>query len=56
LITTTKDYAAATALPPNDPLFVNLVQNVLTTLEGTGAFEELSARWFENDSWLNELP
>ena len=44
------------ALPPNDPLFVNLVENALATMEGTGALERLRTRWFQDDSWLAEIP
>jgi len=44
------------ALPPNDPLLMNLVQNLLTTLEGTGTLDKLSHRWFKDSSWLDEVP
>ncbi|NQZ96443.1 MAG: transporter substrate-binding domain-containing protein [Myxococcales bacterium] len=44
------------ALPADDPLFVNLVQNYLTTLENTGILTQLKARWFSDGSWLAELP
>jgi polar amino acid transport system substrate-binding protein len=44
------------ALPANDPLLVNLVQNYMTTLEGTGLLEQLRKRWFEDPSWLDRLP
>jgi polar amino acid transport system substrate-binding protein len=44
------------ALPANDALLVNLVQNYLNALEGTGALEALRARWFEDASWLDQLP
>jgi len=44
------------ALPANDALLVNLVQNYLNTLQGTGALEALLARWFEDASWLDQLP
>ena len=44
------------ALPANDALLVNLVQNYLNALQGTGVLEVLSARWFENASWLDQLP
>lgn len=44
------------ALPSDDPLFLNLVQNYMGLLEGTGLMRELEARWFENPSWLEELP
>ncbi len=41
------------ALPANDPLFVNLVDNYLEALEGTGLFEELREKWFEHGPWLD---
>jgi len=44
------------ALPANDALLVNLVQNYLTALQGTGVLEALRARWFEDASWLDQLP
>ena len=44
------------ALPANDALLVNLVQNYLNALQGTGVLEALRARWFEDASWLGQLP
>ena len=44
------------ALPPNDPLFVNLVQNYLKSLEGTGLLDRLRAKWFKDASWVRQLP
>ncbi|MBW1981805.1 MAG: transporter substrate-binding domain-containing protein [Deltaproteobacteria bacterium] len=44
------------ALPPNDPLLVNWVQNSLRTLEGSGELRRLQKRWFEDASWLKDLP
>ena len=44
------------ALPADDPLFVNLVQNYLNTLEGTGLLTRFKAKWFADGSWLSELP
>ncbi len=44
------------ALPAEDPLFVNLVENYLSTLEGTGLLTQLKARWFSDGSWVAELP
>jgi polar amino acid transport system substrate-binding protein len=43
------------ALPPNDPLFMNLVQNYFNMLEGTGLMDQLKAKWFLDGSWLAEL-
>ena len=44
------------ALPPNDPLLVNWVQNVLHLLEKTGELDVLMQRWFKDTSWVNRLP
>ncbi len=44
------------ALPAEDPLLVNLVENYLSTLEGTGLLTQLKAKWFSEGSWVSELP
>ena len=44
------------ALPPNSPLFANLVQNYLNTLEYTGLLIQMKARWLHGGEWLSELP
>jgi ABC-type amino acid transport substrate-binding protein len=44
------------ALPADDPLLVNLVENYLKALEATGVLEALRARWFEDGSWVSQLP
>ncbi|MFP6640054.1 MAG: transporter substrate-binding domain-containing protein, partial [Myxococcota bacterium] len=44
------------ALPNDDPLFLNLVQNYMNLITGTGLMQELEARWFDDSSWLKELP
>jgi polar amino acid transport system substrate-binding protein len=44
------------ALPANDPLLVNWVENFLRTLQGSGTLKKLEARWFKDASWLNQLP
>lgn len=44
------------ALPPNDALLVNLVQNYLSALQGSGLLEVLRKKWMEDGSWLSELP
>ncbi|KPJ99071.1 MAG: hypothetical protein AMJ60_06215 [Desulfobacterales bacterium SG8_35] len=44
------------ALPDNDPLFVNLVDNYLTMLEDSGVLEELTLEWFQNPDWMKMLP
>ena len=44
------------ALPADDPLFVNLVQNYLNTLDNTGLLTQLKAKWFSHGAWVAELP
>jgi polar amino acid transport system substrate-binding protein len=44
------------ALPANDPLLVNWVQNSLNLLEKSGEIEGLMSRWFKDTSWLSRLP
>ena len=44
------------ALPPNSPLFGNLVQNYLNTLEYTGLLIQMKSRWLNEGEWLSEIP
>ena len=44
------------ALPAGDPLLVNLVQNMLSTLEKSGELELLMQKWFKDPSWVKSLP
>lgn len=44
------------ALPADDHLFVNLVENYMSTLDGTGLLTQLKAKWFSDGSWISELP
>ena len=44
------------ALPPNSPLFANLVQNYLNTLRHTGELIQMKARWLNAGEWLSEMP
>jgi polar amino acid transport system substrate-binding protein len=43
------------ALPANDALFVNLVQNFLNTLDGSGALDRLQERWFQKGDWWDQV-
>lgn len=43
------------ALPKNDPLFLNLVQNYMNSLELAGVFDVLSAKWLEDGLWMLEV-
>lgn len=44
------------ALPPGDPLMVNMVENYLGALEGLGVLDALELKWFEDGGWLIQLP
>jgi len=44
------------AVSGDDPLLVNLMENYLTLLEGMGLLEKMRDHWFEDASWLAELP
>jgi len=43
------------ALPADDPLLVNWMENFLLMLEGTGAMDDLRSRWFDDGSWVARL-
>jgi polar amino acid transport system substrate-binding protein len=44
------------ALPADDALLLNLVQNYVNALQLTGAMEALRSKWFDDGSWLAQLP
>ena len=44
------------ALPPGDPLLINLVENYLSAVEMVGLLEELHAQWYTDGSWLIQVP
>ena len=44
------------ALPPNDTLLINWVQNFLGGLEKIGGLKRLEDRWMKEGSWINRLP
>jgi len=44
------------ALPADDLLLVNWVNNFLLNLRGSGDLETLARRWFNDPSWLQQLP
>lgn len=44
------------AMPDGDPLLVNWVQNFFVTLSGSGDLKKMTERWFNDASWLKELP
>lgn len=43
------------ALPPGDPLLVNMVENALRFLEKTGELDALIQKWLKDTSWVAEL-
>ena len=43
------------ALPPGSPLFANLVQNYLNTLDYTGQLMQMKARWLSAGDWLEAM-
>jgi polar amino acid transport system substrate-binding protein len=44
------------ALPANDPHLVNWLENLLSSLKGSGQMDDLKKRWFEDASWIKKLP
>lgn len=42
-------------LPAIDPLFVNLTENYLNTLEGAGALDNLRDYWFSKGDWWDKV-
>jgi len=44
------------ALPAGDSLLLNMVTNYFSALEAVGLMELLEIRWFEDGSWLAEMP
>jgi polar amino acid transport system substrate-binding protein len=44
------------AIQEGDPLLVNLVQNFIVALNGSGDLKKMTERWFNDASWLAELP
>ena len=43
------------ALPANDPLLINFMENYLNALIMSGLLVELETYWFENGSWLAKM-
>lgn len=44
------------AMQEGDPLLANWVQNFLFALDGSGDLKKLAKHWFQDGSWLAELP
>lgn len=43
------------ALPTNDYLFLNLVENYFAALQLGGLLEQVQSKWFENGNWLLQM-
>ena len=43
------------AIAPDDPLFVNLVENYLGTLEHIGLMDTLRGKWFDKNDWISRI-
>jgi polar amino acid transport system substrate-binding protein len=43
------------AIPPNDFLLVNLLQNLLNTMQKDGSMGMIIDRWFKDGSWVSQL-
>ncbi len=44
------------ALPANDPLLVNWVQNMILNIYKAGEMDELIQKWFKSADWIKLLP
>jgi polar amino acid transport system substrate-binding protein len=44
------------AIPPNDLLLLNWLQNFLNTIEKDGSLGTMGDRWFKDNSWISRLP
>ena len=44
------------AVSAKDGRFYNLIDNYIDAIEATGILSALRTKWFEDDSWLEELP
>ncbi len=44
------------AVSGNDPLFINILQNYLVLMEGTGTLDKMKERWFKHGDWIDALP
>jgi polar amino acid transport system substrate-binding protein len=43
------------AVPPNDPLLVNLLQNFLNMMDKDGTMDMIAKRWFKDSSWVSQM-
>ena len=47
--------ATGIAVPANDPLLVNWIENFLLMTEGSGTLMQLTERWFKDGAWIGTL-
>lgn len=43
------------AMPPNDPHFINWVENFIAILEGSDKLKQLEKKWFRNSNWVDKV-
>jgi polar amino acid transport system substrate-binding protein len=43
------------AIPPNDPHFINWVENFIEILEGSDQLQRLENKWFGSSDWVNRV-
>jgi polar amino acid transport system substrate-binding protein len=43
------------AIPGNDPLLVNLLQNFLNTIDKDGTMDMIAKRWFKDSWWVSQM-
>ena len=43
------------AIPANDPLLLNWLENFMNTLKASGNLENITDYWLEDASWLQDL-
>lgn len=44
------------AVRQGDPLLLNLLNNILINAQGNGVLDDLQVKWFQDSSWMKELP
>ena len=55
IVTTLTYEPLGIAIPANDPLLLNWIQNTLNGLQGSGMLDQLKKKWFARGSWLEQL-
>ncbi len=43
------------AMPPNDPHFINWVENFIAILEGSDKLKQLEKKWFRSSNWVDKV-